>query len=107
MMGDIDEQTDGPSSHGPTFELVVGDVFPLRERGGIAVVGPAPASGVVHSGDAVAVVRDGQVIGAATAYVELHARAGDVALFIPDPAPDVRIGDHVRTGLRCAIGREG
>lgn len=103
MTGDIDEHTDGPS----TFELVVEDVFVLRKRGGIAVVGPAPASGVVRSGDAVEIVRDGRVIGAATAYVELHARAGHVALFIPDPAPDVRTGDRVRTGLDRSTGREG
>lgn len=107
MTGDIDEHTDGPPPRPSTFELVVEEVFPLRERGGVAVVGPAPASGVVRSGDAVEIVRGGRVIGEATAYVELHARAGDVALFIPDPAPDVRIGDHVRPSLGRSIGRAG
>lgn len=78
------------------FELVVEEVFHLRDRGGIAVVGPEPAAGMLRSGDVVEVVRDGQVIHEAIAHVELHARPGHVALLIPDQAAAVRVGDRVR-----------
>jgi translation elongation factor EF-Tu-like GTPase len=84
-----------PDSADGTFEVVVENVYRLPGRG-TAVVGQQPEAGTLHNGDAVHIIRDGQVRGDATAYVELHSRPGQVSLLIPDQDADVQPGDLIR-----------
>jgi hypothetical protein len=74
------------------FEVQIEDFFDLADRGGVAIVG-VHSGGVINSGDSALLRLNERDVPVAQVVVEMHARPGKIALFLPGlDRADVELG---------------
>jgi hypothetical protein len=78
------------------FEMRVSEVFVLTERGVVVASGEA-VTGELRGGAVVQVWQDDRLLSTSPAHVELHTRAGTVALALTEPGVRVQPGCVIRT----------